>query len=302
MNILFIGRGGNGKSFSINSIEKQQSADNASSLTLSEFQEYANDTSVTEKEFQELINIKAVKCSGIGDRGEDLNDSITDVICKLEDLLTESGGFNAIVIVLKYGVRFTKQEQDAVKVYDSVFGSGMIPKWGIILFTYGDLFYQDVKEDNGPSFKDWCREQTGDVQKLFEKANFRIILFDNRTKDPDQQKKQFYTLLETVRNLNAESRYTLEEFQSVSQSRETFVEEEDMNKQIKDKEENNKEEKIHEEFWLCQVIWKHKETVGFISVFAIIFVLTRTGLLRNISNKLGFRHWLAYIPFFSKSK
>ncbi|KAK6961799.1 protein AIG1, partial [Biomphalaria glabrata] len=136
-----------------------------------------------------------VECPDVGDTGADLQKDM-DTVKKntgmlVQELSSKYGGIVALVFVLKYGVRFTKQEKDAVSVVKSVFGDSVFRDRGIIAFSCGDLFDLDCGDtlDNTERFMDWCREQTGDIEKLFQEVNYRCVLFDNKSEDVTENKK-----------------------------------------------------------------------------------------------------------------
>ncbi|CAL1546308.1 unnamed protein product [Lymnaea stagnalis] len=91
---------------------------------------------------------------------------------------------------MKYGVRYTKQEKDSVKMIKCIFGENIFVDWGIIVFTYGDNFYTDSQI----TFDDWCREQTGDIKSLFEEVQYRCVIFDNKSVNIELQNRQRSTL------------------------------------------------------------------------------------------------------------
>ncbi|KAH9524162.1 hypothetical protein Btru_048284 [Bulinus truncatus] len=167
--------------------------------------------------------IIAEKCSGIGDTGEDLLQDMKTVIGNVFMKVKDSpvlGTIAAIVLVLKYGVRFTKQEKDAVEVVRLMFGYDVLSKYGVLLFTHGDTFNTD-NEDNNRTFIDWCRDQTGDIQSLFEEVDYRIVLFDNKTKDISRLEDQYNTLCDTVSVMNVV--YGMEEFDKAKSGRDKLT-------------------------------------------------------------------------------
>ncbi|KAK6961801.1 AIG protein [Biomphalaria glabrata] len=177
--VLFLGRSGNGITSCVQTIEK------------------INDTGLVVKE-----------CPDVGDNDQDLkkdkDEVLQDTANLIQDLDLKYGGTNALVFVLKYGVRFTKQEKDAVAVVKSVFGDSVFSDRGIIAFTYGDLFDLDCGDtlDNTERFMDWCREQTGDIEKLFQEVNYRCVLFDNKTKTKEQNYKHGKLISEFVNDIS----------------------------------------------------------------------------------------------------
>ena len=64
-------------------------------------------------------------------------------------------GFHALVLVLRYGVRFTEEELHVVQSLKELFGENFLRDHCIIIFTHGDQF--DFKYRKNPkSFKEWC--------------------------------------------------------------------------------------------------------------------------------------------------
>ncbi|KAH9523975.1 hypothetical protein Btru_047719 [Bulinus truncatus] len=177
--LIIVGRSGNGKA----SVEKSILQVKPSSLHL-------------------------VRSCSIGDTGEDLQVDYYADFVKVVDRCKSYGGIDAILLVLKYGSRFTKQEKDAVAVVKSVFGNTDFSRRGIIVMTYGDLFETDVEESsNTSSFEEWCSTQTGDMSQLIREVDKRIVLFDNRTKEESKKKKQFESLMEFLRQIKREVKY-----------------------------------------------------------------------------------------------
>uniref|UniRef100_A0A2C9L3X7 AIG1-type G domain-containing protein n=1 Tax=Biomphalaria glabrata TaxID=6526 RepID=A0A2C9L3X7_BIOGL len=177
--VLFVGRSGNGITSCVQTIEK------------------INDTGLVVKE-----------CPDVGDNDQDLkkdkNEVLQDTANLIQELDLKYCGTNALVFVLKYGVRYTKQEKNAVAVVKYLFGDSVFRDRGIIAFTYGDLFDLDCGDtlDNTERFMDWCREQPGDIEKLFQEVNYRCVLFDNKTKTKEQNYKQVKLISEFVNDIS----------------------------------------------------------------------------------------------------
>ncbi|XP_059140849.1 GTPase IMAP family member 9-like [Physella acuta] len=198
--VLFVGRTGNGKSSTIRSIHTTDITD---------------DTFALWKQ-----NLVLVKSSGIGDTG---SDSIADVE-KLKEWINEmiTDGFTALVFVLRYGVRFTQQEKNAVLAVKSIFGEDVFKHWGIIVMTYGDNFELDL-EDDPDSFEDWCRSQTGDFQTLYDECKSRSVLFNNKTKDIHKLQMQVNNFKQHVDNVKSGSRrYSTTNYIEAHLSRQRF--------------------------------------------------------------------------------
>ncbi|CAG5124451.1 unnamed protein product, partial [Candidula unifasciata] len=141
-------------------------------------------------------------------------DFIEQIVIAMEKSLTLCDyAFSAIVIVLRFGVRFTKQEVNTIKLVKSVLGENVIKDYGICAISYGDNFEHAVEEarEDGQllTFEGWCREQSGEVKALFEECNFRCVLFNNRTKDENTKNAQRLAFLKMV---NPTKPYSKEEF------------------------------------------------------------------------------------------
>uniref|UniRef100_A0A0B7A0L8 AIG1-type G domain-containing protein n=1 Tax=Arion vulgaris TaxID=1028688 RepID=A0A0B7A0L8_9EUPU len=184
-NLLIVGRDGNGKSSTANSIlgEKFFLPNSSGTSGLVDIKTSpVNDRQVI------LTKICGLEYPSL-DFPVDIEKTFYDI-----DKALNSISFAAVIVVLKYGVRFTKQEQDAILMIKSTFGFDVIKKHGVIVLTYGDSFKLDM-EENDLTFEDWCRGQSGQVRELFDECGYRCVLFNNRTKDGsilnDQQEKLF---------------------------------------------------------------------------------------------------------------
>ncbi|XP_059170608.1 uncharacterized protein LOC131952106 [Physella acuta] len=157
---------------------------------------------------------------GISVRDKDLSDKYLALKLavsgfKAFDLCPD--GFDAVVLVLQYGVRFTKQEKDTIAVIREIFGRDVFKKWGVIVMTYGDSFQLD-HDDEGSSgtiqqkFDGWRKQQVGDIKKLFEECGERCVVFNNKANDKVVRTAQLDHLKEALSCLKSDP-YTRECFE-----------------------------------------------------------------------------------------
>ncbi|BFZ25394.1 hypothetical protein BsWGS_28433 [Bradybaena similaris] len=208
--LLLIGRTSNGKSSTGNSI-----------LGDKVFKASMNSQPFTENDIVQGTatldgtQITVVDGPGIGDASLTDPKDVRQTIALTEKAIGLCSGFDAVLLVLKYGDLFTRQEKDAVHMVKGILGAGVLKKHVVVVVTRGDSFENDMEED-GVSFKVWCREQTGDFADLFLECEQRFVLFNNRTKDMEELGKQRRELLLKVKKCEA---YTVEDYQRAKEYR-----------------------------------------------------------------------------------
>ncbi|KAI8776251.1 GTPase IMAP family member [Biomphalaria glabrata] len=212
IDLLLIGKTGNGKSALGNSIIKYKA-----------FVSEPSSTSIT-KEVSDESNevngrtIKVVDSPGVGDT-DWANDETTNFVVNAlaQAIAINPEGYHAFLFVVRFGGRFTKEDQGTVDYLKKVFGQSFVRKYCILVLTYGDQFEAQVKV----SFQDWIQSQNGVLSDLVKECNNRVILFDNQTTDEHKRQRQVSELIEIVDSLKQEnSRYSNEQFDLAKNERE----------------------------------------------------------------------------------
>ncbi|XP_055869709.1 uncharacterized protein LOC106053354 [Biomphalaria glabrata] len=212
IDLLLIGKTGNGKSALGNSIIKYKA-----------FVSEPSSTSIT-KEVSDESNevngrtIKVVDSPGVGDT-DWANDETTNFVVNAlsQAIAINPEGYHGFLLVVRFGGRFTKEDQGTVDYLKKVFGQSFVRKYCILVLTYGDQFEAQVKV----SFQDWIQSQNGVLSDLVKECNNRVILFDNQTTDEHKRQRQVSELIEIVDSLKQEnSRYSNEQFDLAKNERE----------------------------------------------------------------------------------
>lgn len=107
------------------------------------------------------------------------NATIQEEIMKCVGLT--SPGPNAFILVINVG-RFTEEEENAVKHFETYFGENML-RYFIVLFTR-----KDDLEEEGKSL-DYYIKRSAKLQSLIEKCGGRVIGFNNRLKEEEGNKQ-----------------------------------------------------------------------------------------------------------------
>ncbi|XP_059159825.1 uncharacterized protein LOC131943638 isoform X1 [Physella acuta] len=218
INVLLIGKSGNGKSATANTIVGHRRFSNRSSGSCS--------TQKVDYHIAEYEGhlIKVVDGLSVCNTRLDNERSIGELIDATKvALAVNPEGYHAFLFVLKYGNRFTYEEQVTVQVLKKIFGDNFVRDFGILIITCGDIFQQeqDAKDFEALIFNEWCQSQDGAFRDFMNEFEGRILLFDNTYRFDVDIDNPVDDLISTIERLLYKRTYDLSE--RIQQINDTIV-------------------------------------------------------------------------------
>ncbi|EMS53994.1 Protein AIG1 [Triticum urartu] len=104
-------------------------------------------------------------------------------------------GIHAVLMVFSATSRFSREDSSTIETIKVFFGEKIVDHL-VLVFTYGDLVGENLLKNmlsNAPDY----------LQKVVQLCKNRVVLFDNKTKDPRIRTKQLETLLDVVDSVSA---------------------------------------------------------------------------------------------------
>ncbi|KAH9524066.1 hypothetical protein Btru_048038 [Bulinus truncatus] len=215
LNFLLIGTCGNGKSASGNSIIGENVFTTSAGSSSIESSVQKGSTKFNDY----TINVVDLPGTEVDVKRDESLETFQTYLRKGFNYCDE--GFSALIFVLNYSNRFTKQETEMLNFMRTTLGSDVVKNSVICLFTHGDMFESD-KDELKLDFDSWCRQQEGQIQDLLSESNHRCVLFNNKSSDKSTRENQIEKLISLAKETK---KYTQNDYIAATKGREKQKEE-----------------------------------------------------------------------------
>lgn len=214
-NLVLLGKTGNGKSATANSIVVSAAGNSIPQGNNKPFKSLSRSAPVTTTCQIERVTTKEGRILNVIDTPGLFDPNVTleflgKEIVKCIDLAKE--GVHGILLVLSVKNRFSTEEASTLQTLQTLFGDKII-NYMVVVFTGGDEL-----EANEESLEDYLRDSSPILQRLLLKCNNRKVVFDNRTKPvKENQVTELLKQIDSVLFLNDGHPYTNEMFREAQE-------------------------------------------------------------------------------------